>query len=132
MWNLCKWEADFDSGNNSIGEKYRELELGRRNTENSTWEGHEDSVVSCAVFGRGRGQMVLSWSEDSTLRIWELPQVWDDSFVAKAKCLRTFGERAQSCVTQPPTQATSVTFQLQRERVARLAPLSAIHDRSDV
>ena len=66
-----------------------------RNTENSSWEGHEDSVVSCAIFGRGRGQMVLSWSEDSTLRIWELPQVWDDSSVAKAKCLRTFGEDTQ-------------------------------------
>ena len=45
--------------------------------------GHESSVVSCAVFGRGRGQQALSWSEDHTLRIWELYE---------GRCLKTFGE----------------------------------------
>jgi hypothetical protein len=105
VWDMDKWLKSLD--------EEEDVDPHKRKFELLQMTGHEEAVTSCVVYDRGRGQQVLSWSEDSTLRVWE---IHDDGYQAAwYECHQVFGrdtegheEAIHACVLfDSETQALS-------------------------
>eukprot|EP01045_Picozoa_sp_COSAG04_P015874 COSAG04_NODE_1287_length_7366_cov_18.273153_3_plen_1522_part_00 len=104
IWDLQQWLADVDGAPAPEPEPeddQQAAQAGRSSKyilyrlvhSKASDKAHDNHVISCEVFGHHRGQRVLSWSKDHTLRVWDL-NVQPEEESAEA-CLIALGEETE-------------------------------------